>query len=105
MEPILVHVSNALERDLSKTEMEQLQKELSEKINDLLLHDFARLIQLLYRIDIDEKKLKASLHNRKEEAAGMVIADMMIKRISHTIATRKEFWESHQEDIDEELKW
>jgi len=105
MEPILVHVSTALENNLDKSEMELLYKELTEKVNDLLLNNFALLVQILYRIDIDEKKLKATLLTRKDEAAGMVIADMIIKRIQNTIETRRHFKEAGRQGIDESLEW
>lgn len=105
MESILLHISTNLEKDLSNSEMELFKKDLADKINDLLLNDFSSLVQILYRIDIDEKKLKESLHQRKDEPAGIVIAEMMIKRISTTLETKKHFSNLSDNDLDEDLKW
>ncbi|MEI6185030.1 MAG: hypothetical protein WCP65_05825 [Bacteroidota bacterium] len=102
---LLQLVNNHVEQVRNADEAEQFQKELAEKINNLLLTDFAQLVQLLYRIDIDEAILKRSLAERNNEPAGMVIADMMIKRVTNTIATKKHFKENNSTDIDESLKW
>ena len=102
---LLQLVNNHVEQVINADEAEQFQKELAEKINNLLLTDFAQLVQLLYRIDIDEAILKRSLAERNNEPAGMVIADMMIKRVTNTIATKKHFKENNSTDIDESLKW
>ena len=37
---------------------------LRDKINDLIQYDFQKLVECLYRIDIDESKLKGLLKNR-----------------------------------------
>ncbi len=102
---LLQLVNNHVEQVKNADEAELFQKELAEKINNLLLNDFAQLVQLLYRIDIDETVLKRSLAQRNNEPAGMVIADMMIKRVANTIATKKHFKENNSSDIDESLKW
>ena len=102
---LLQLVNNHLEQVKNSDETELFQKELAEKINHLLLNDFAQLVQLLYRIDIDEAVLKRSLAQRNNEPAGMVIADMMIKRVANTIATKKQFKENNSTEIDESLKW
>ena len=81
MESFLPHIFNNLQKELSTTQMELFRKELADKINYLLVNDFASLVQILYRIDIDETRLKESLQQRKTESGGIVIADMMIKRI------------------------
>lgn len=52
--------------ELIKTDrMESLQETLLSKlaffINDLLQHDFTQLLTLLYRVDVDEGKLKKLL--------------------------------------------
>ena len=105
MESFLPLIYNSLEKGLSSSQMEIFRKELADKVIFLLVNDFALLVQILYRIDIDESGLKRSLHQRKTEPAGMVIADMMIKRISNTIETKKQFKNMSSNDLDEDLKW
>ena len=105
MEPFLNDIVIRLEQEISTNEMVLFKKDLSEKINDLLINSFASLVQILYRIDIDESQLKAELLQRKEEQASDVIADIMIQRIQNTIATKKQFKQNNSSIIDESLKW
>ncbi len=61
--------------------IEKLSKaDLSKAINYLIETDFYSLIQLLYRIDINENKLKETLRNNTDKNAGDIIADMIIER-------------------------
>ncbi|MCA6488199.1 MAG: hypothetical protein IM534_10080, partial [Chitinophagaceae bacterium] len=44
-------------------------EELSNEINQLIVHDFTALVQILYRLDVSEAKLKMVLsENPKEDA-------------------------------------
>lgn len=54
-------------------------EELTNYIRDLILNDFNKLVQLLYRIDVDEAKLKTLLKDSNEDAAEL-IAKMIIER-------------------------
>lgn len=64
--------------------------ELSAYLNHLILHDFEKLVQLLYRIDIDEHKLKTILQQHNDDA-GKIMAEMIIKRQLEKIKTREQF--------------
>jgi hypothetical protein len=84
--------------------IEKLNREdLSKAINYLIESDFHALIQLLYRIDINENKLKETLHNNSEKNAGDVIADMIIERQQQKEKLRKIF--KQQNDIPDDEKW
>ncbi len=66
---------------LTLENIEKLSKaDLSKAINYLIETDFYALIQLLYRIDINENKLKETLRNNTDKNAGDIIADMIIER-------------------------
>ena len=75
---------------------------LVQKINELINTNFAELVNILYRLDISEKKLKEHLQNDNPDSAG-VIAEMIIQRQAQKIETRTLF-KSHQ-DIPENEKW
>lgn len=77
---------------------------LTEKINDLILNNFNRLIQILYRADISEKKLNAVLAENKKEDAGRLIALLFIERHLQKIRSRQEHRRDHN-DISEEERW
>jgi hypothetical protein len=69
-----------LTAQLSVMEQEDLRQWLSDRINYLLLNDFNQLVQLLYRVDVDEMKLKNLLRDHPQTDAGVLIADLLIQR-------------------------
>ena len=75
---------------------------LVQKIRELINTNFAELVNILYRLDISEKKLKEQLQNDNPDSAGL-IADMIIERQTQKIETRTLF-KNHQ-DIPENEKW
>ena len=77
---------------------------LSEHIHTLITKDFSRLIAILYRLDISEKKLKVLLQHQLQKDAGLIIADMIIERQLQKIETRKKY-SSDNNNIDAEDKW
>ncbi|MEX0636910.1 MAG: hypothetical protein WD135_09080, partial [Ferruginibacter sp.] len=58
----------------------QMEQALSAAINEIILHHYDRLIQLLYRMDINEKKLKTLLQAHPQTDAGGIIAALVIER-------------------------
>ncbi len=82
---------------------EQFFKELANYINDLVIHDFEYLITLLYRIDVNEKKVRTLLATQKDANAGELIAHLMIERQVQKIRSREQF--KPPTNIPEEEKW
>lgn len=76
---------------------------LAALINELIITDFPALIQLLYRIDIPEKKLKENLALYDKEDAAEIIADMIIKRQVEKIISREKF--SRKDSENNEERW
>ena len=83
---------------------EALKKELSLYINELLLHNFSALVQLLYRVDVSEQKLKTVLQQNPQQDAGNLIAELVIQRQQEKYQSRKNFPSSANETNDEE-RW
>ncbi len=82
----------------------ELHSELAEYINSLIKHNFDKLITYLYRIDVNEQKLKNLLQQNPQEDAGNIIATLIIERQQLKIKTREEF-RQQENDINEEEKW
>ncbi len=77
---------------------------LTEKINYLIVHDFNKLIYILYRADINETKLNKLLAENKKEDAGKIIAALFIQRQLEKIKSRED--SKHQTDnASEEERW
>ncbi len=87
-----------------KISFDQMQHELSDHINQLIKNDFEKLVAILYRIDVDEAKLKFFLIDNPNEDAGKIIADLVIERLQQKINLRKQFSGKSLTDDDEE-KW
>jgi len=74
------------------SELEQLgPSDLIAYINDCIQHDFNKLVQLLYRIDVSEEKLKYILQLNPNEDAAKLIAAVMRERLAATKAARASF--------------
>lgn len=74
-------INHSMEIELPATGThEQLREKLSVVINDLINHDFEKLVFHLYRIDVDEARMRAVLANKADENAGGLIADLIIER-------------------------
>jgi len=72
-------------------------------INHLINNDFERLVQLLYRLDVPEKKLKDALAAHPANADS-IIAELIIQRQIQKIQTRNRF-NQDSSDIPDEEKW
>lgn len=89
--------------DLPIERKQALKNKLAVYLNELLLHDFHSLVQLLYRIDVSEKKLKTVLQENPTEDAGNLLADLIIQRQAEKQALRKSF--HFPTDVPEEDRW
>ncbi len=86
-----------------KTATGKLRQRLSEHINHLIANDFQKLVGLLYRVDVNEKKLKSLLKENPDEDAGNIIADLIIERQLQKIKSRKE--SKSDKEIPDDEKW
>ena len=71
--------------------MQALQEKLIVFINDLIQNNFQRLVAILYKVDVDENKLKRILKEDAGTDAGEIIAGLIIEREIQKIETRKKF--------------
>jgi hypothetical protein len=80
-------------------------EQLVEKINNLITADFSKLINILYRMDVSETKLKQLLKDKPAEDAARIIAELMIERQTEKIKSRQQFNQRDNNNIDENEKW
>jgi hypothetical protein len=83
---------------------EEFEHTLRQAINDLIQDDFQKLIELLYRVDIDEARLKTLLQQEKGQDAAVIISRLIIERQLQKIRDRKKFSNNSNHCSDEE-KW
>jgi hypothetical protein len=87
-----------------KISLEELHSQLAIHINHLILNNFEQLVNLLYRIDVSEAKIKSFLSRQNNENAGNIIANLIIERQLQKIKTRQQF-RQQDNDFDEVEKW
>jgi len=83
---------------------EDLKNVLAAKFNELINNDFNYLVQLLYRIDISETKLKETLGQNQDKNAGELLAALTIERQLQKIRSRQQY-SKPDENISEDEKW
>ena len=96
----IISVSNSIQGK----SIEKIREQLIVLINELILKDFHALVQLLYRIDVNENKIRAYLEENKKEDSASILADMIIERQLQKIESRKNFNKKNDHESDEE-KW
>ena len=82
----------------------EIHARLAEYINNLVKNDFDKLISYLYRIDVNEQKLKTLLQQNPQEDAGNIIATLIIERQQQKIKSREQF-SQRDNNVEEEEKW
>jgi hypothetical protein len=82
---------------------QQLKTNIQQLVNDLIVHDFNQLVNFLYRMDVNENKLKKLLHDNPATDASVIITDLLIERQLEKIKTKMTF--KSKDDIDDNEKW
>ena len=77
--------------------------QMADFINELIEKDFSRLVQLLYRLDVSEDKLKSVLLEHPTGDAGVLIAQLIMERIAQREIAKNMF--TKKAEIPEEEKW
>ncbi len=92
-----------LSTNLSVDEKATVKNELSAYLNYLLVNDFSAIVQILYRVDVSEQKLKTVLKENKEADAGDLLSELIMQRQAEKAPLRKSFPPS--EDLSGEESW
>ena len=71
--------------------MEKLKKVLIERITYMLDHEYDKLVNALYRIDLDEAKLHELFSGKNRESIPEVLANMIFKRQIQKLHFRKKY--------------
>lgn len=88
---------------LSIPDREALLQELEGQVDWMIAHRFDALVQVLYRMDIDENRLRHLLSTPGDTPAARIIAHLLLERQLQKLHTRRQFRQDN--DIPEEEKW
>ena len=85
---------------------ESLLKYIEFRVQELINSNFQGLLQVLYRIDINEKELKKSIENSSPEKVAGIIAEKILEREKQKLKTKEEYRQFRSDDKeDEEDPW
>ena len=90
-------------KQLTVVQKENLRDHLVNLINHLLLNDFNKLVQVLYRVDVSEQKLKKLLQKNQTTDAAVIITDLLIERQEEKIKMKNSFKTGN--DISDDDSW
>ena len=79
---------------------------LEERVQFLLDRDFKSLIQILYRVDINENELRIAIDKNPPSRSARIISEMILEREKSKLKTRNAYKKSRTlgEDSDPE-RW
>ena len=101
---LISDINQSLEINLpALISLEELKQKLTLHINHLINHDFEKLVFYLYRIDVNENRMKDLLDKEEGENAAGLIADLIIERQLQKIKSRQET--KSNTDIPDDEKW
>ena len=82
---------------------EQLLAKLEEMVVWLMNKDLEKLLWILYRIDVDEQRIKQALAAEMPEKGPRLIAEMILEREEQKEQYRKQFSQSTKGETDTDL--
>jgi hypothetical protein len=94
---------STLSGNLTIQDKEKLKEKLQVYINHLLVNDFHKLISILYRVDVSEKKLKQLLFEHPQTDAALLITQLLIERQEEKIRSKQA--SKKDDNIPEDEKW
>lgn len=100
---LIKYLNETFSLTLKEDTHEALKNRLAIKVNDLINNDFTQLVSLLYKVDVNEAKLKRLL-KENDTNAGDIIAELIIERQLQKIKSRRESRRDNN-DFTEEEKW
>ena len=99
LQQIIPSINNELALALpEKLSMTELEEQLTQHINHLINTDFEKLVYYLYRIDVNETKMKQLLQQQQGENAAQLIARLIIDRQLQKVKSRAEHKSTSTDD-------
>jgi hypothetical protein len=84
-------IQKYFDAEIQGTNENQLQEWLTQQIIYLLLNDMEKLLNILYRIDVNEKKVKEVFAQQNPQLIAPLLAQLLIDREMQKAQTRIKF--------------
>lgn len=89
--------------DVQVTE-EELLRVLADQIAYMIEYRLEFLLSLMYRLDVNERKVNAALSPMSETPANEALAKLVFERQKQRVFTKKHYTQDDFIDLDEELE-
>jgi hypothetical protein len=106
---LLVMTSGLVKKDFELSVVEDnfiteeaLEKALAERIFEMIEHDLEHLFSILYRLDVNERKVHAALQPNNYIPGNIAVARLIIARQKEKAATRLKYKQDAQDEEVEE---
>jgi hypothetical protein len=106
---LLVMTSGLVKKDFELSVVEDnfiteeaLEKALAERIFEMIAHDLEHLFSILYRLDVNERKVHAALQPDNYIPGNIAVARLIIARQKEKAATRLKYKQDVQDEEVEE---
>ena len=70
---------------------DEIKQKITGLIRELINNNFTSLVELLYRVDIDERRIEGNPKSHLHADSASVIADLIISRQLQKISIKKQF--------------
>lgn len=76
------------------------------RVQHLIDTDFQGLLQILYRLDVNENELKMNIEKTSPDKVPRLIAEMIFKREKQKLKTKEQYRQFKSDNIeDDEERW
>ena len=101
-EEIILSSTQSLQKyfdnDIRASNLDQLKEWLTSEIIKLLMHDMEKLLNILYRIDVNEKKVKEAFAQKNPKNIAPALAELMVEREFRKAETRLKYRKSDEQN-------
>lgn len=81
--------------------LKEIRRLLIDKLDFFIEHDFEKLLSILYRIDVSERKVKEALETQTDQKHSELLADLIIARQVEKTKTRAKYGRQSDQDVDD----
>lgn len=84
-----IEIKNEIEKNFEISLCEDWKMALIDLIDNLIANNFQQLINVLYKIDVSENKIKLALQQQQNRKTAEVLVEMILERLQQKAESRK----------------
>ena len=110
MKALIKNIISLIGAETSVSEVESTDESILNyielRVQHLIDTDFQGLLQILYRLDVNENELKMNIEKTSPDKVPRLIAEMIFKREKQKLKTKEQYRQFKSDNIeDDEERW